>query len=161
MSDLAPGSLVVRTGEGVAVRNPVGGSIEFKAVGAQTGGLLSAFETAAAPGEGPPLHAHDDAHEAIYFLEGTFRMRLEDDVHEAPAGTFVFVPKDVPHTWQNSGDAIGRLLAIFAPASVGMEAFFQGFAATTSAPAADAFAELAPEAGMRLLGPPLATSHPL
>ena len=56
-------------------------------------------------------------------------MRLEDDVHEAPAGTFVFVPKDVPDTWQNSGDAIGRLLAIFAPASVGMEAFFQGFAA--------------------------------
>ena len=50
---------------------------------------------------------------------------------------------------------------IFAPASTGMEAFFQRFAATTSASAADAFAELAPEAGMRLLGAPLATSHPL
>jgi len=161
MGDRAPASLVVRPGEGVAVRNPVGGSIEIKAVGAQTGGRLSAFESAAAPGEGPPLHAHDDAHEAIYFLEGTFRMRLEDDVHEAPAGTFVFVPKDVPHTWQNGGDTGGRLLAIFAPASVGMEAFFQRFAATTSASAADAFAELAPEAGMRLLGGPLATSHPL
>src|SRR6186997_2095695 len=110
MGDRAPASLVVRPGEGVAVRNPVGGSIELKAV---------------------------DAHEAIYFLEGTFRMRLEDDVHEAPAGTFVFVPKDVPHTWQNSGDTAGRLLAIFAPASVGMEAFFQRFAATTSASAAD------------------------
>src|SRR6186713_1780245 len=104
-----PASLVVRPGEGVAVRNPVGGSIEIKAVGAQTGGRLSAFESAAAPGEGPPLHAHDD-------------------VHEAPAGTFVFVPKDVPHTWQNGGDTGGRLLAIFAPASVGMEAFFQRFA---------------------------------
>lgn len=143
------------------MRNPVGGSIEFKALGEQTGGTLSALETAAAAGEGPPFHAHDDAHEAIYFLEGTFRMRLEDDVHDAPAGTFVFVPKDVPHTWQNSGDASGRLLALFTPESQGMEEFFQRFAATTTASVADAFAELAPGAGMRVLGPPLALSHPL
>ena len=87
-------------------------------------------------------------------------MRLEDDVHDAPAGTFVFVPKDAPHTWQNSGDTPGRLLALFAPASVGMEQFFQQFAATTTASVADAFAELAPAAGMQVLGPPLAVSHP-
>ena len=160
MSDRAPRSLVVPPGEGQALRNPVGGSIEVKALGEATGGALSAFETEAAPGEGPPLHAHDDTHEAIYFLEGTFRVRLEDDVHDAPAGTFFFVPKDVAHTWQNSGDSPGRLLALFAPASVGMEQFFQQFAATTIASVADAFAELAPAAGMQVLGPPLAVSHP-
>lgn len=162
MSDRVPRSLVVPTGEGLAVRNPVGGSIEVKALGEQTGGALSAFETEAAPGEGPPLHAHADTHEAIHFVEGTFRVRLDDDVHDAPAGTFFFVPKDVPHTWQNSGDTPGRLLALFAPASVGMEQFFQRFAATTTtASVADTFAELAPAAGMRVLGPPLAVSHPL
>jgi hypothetical protein len=42
-----------------------------------------------------------------------------------------------------------------------MEDFFQRFAATTGASVADAFAELAPGAGMRVLGPPLAASHPL
>ena len=97
----------------------------------------------------------------LCFVEGTFRVRLEDAVHDAPAGTFVFVPKDVPHTWQNSGDASGHLLALFTPASQGMEEFFERFAATSTASVADAFAELAPGAGMRVLGPPLALSHPL
>ena len=68
MSDRAPSSLVVVPGQGRLLRNPVGGSIEVKALGAETGGALSAFETEAAPGEGPPFHAHDDTHEAIYFL---------------------------------------------------------------------------------------------
>jgi quercetin dioxygenase-like cupin family protein len=153
--------LVVGPGEGRSLRNPVGGSIEVKALGEQTGEGLSAFETEAAPGEGPPLHSHADTHEVLYFVEGTFRVRLEDAVHDAPAGTFVFVPKDVPHTWQNSSDTSGRLLALFTPASHGMEEFFQRFAATTGASVADAFAELAPGAGMRVLGPPLAASHPL
>lgn len=161
MSDRVPRSLVVGPGKGRSLRNPVGGAIEVKALGEQTGGSLSAFETEAAPGEGPPLHAHDDTHEVLYFVEGTFRVRIEDDVHDAPASTLVFIPKDVPHTWQNSGDTAGRLLALFAPASVGMEGFFQRFAATTTASVADAFAELAPGAGMRVLGPPLAVSHPL
>jgi quercetin dioxygenase-like cupin family protein len=159
--DRTASRLVVRPGQGEVLRNPVGGSIEVKALGEQTDGALSAFETEAAPGEGPPLHAHDDTHEAIYFVEGTFRVRLDDHVHEAPAGTFFFVPKDVPHTWQNSGDTPGRLLALFAPASAGMEQFFQQFAATTTWPGAETFAELAPAAGMQVLGPPLAVSHPL
>jgi quercetin dioxygenase-like cupin family protein len=161
VSDRVPRSLVVGPGQGRSLRNPVGGSIEVKALGEQTGEGLSAFETEAAPGEGPPLHSHADTHEVLYFVEGTFRVRLEDAVHDAPAGTFVFVPKDVPHTWQNSGDTSGRLLALFTPASHGMEDFFQRFAATTGASVADAFAELAPGAGMRVLGPPLAASHPL
>ena len=88
-------------------------------------------------------------------------VRLGETIQEAPAGSFVFIPRDVPHTWQNSGDTSGRLLALFTPASHGMEEFFQRFAATTTASVADAFAKLAPGAGMRVLGPPLAASHPL
>lgn len=161
MSDRVPRSLVVGPGQGRSLRNPVGGSIEVKALGEQTGGSLSAFETGAAPGDGPPFHAHDDTHEVLYFVDGTFRVRLEEAVHDAPSGTFVFIPKDVPHTWQNSGATAGRLIALFTPASVGMEQFFRQFAATSTASVADAFAELAPEAGMVVLGPPLAVSHPL
>jgi hypothetical protein len=41
-----------------------------------------------------------------------------------------------------------------------MEQFFEHFAAATG-PVADTFAELAPAAGMRVLGPPLAVTHPL
>ncbi len=161
MSEPMLRSLVVTPGQGRSLRNPVGGSIEVKAVADETGAALSAFETEAAPGEGPPFHAHDDTHEAIYFLEGTFRVRLGDVVHDAPAGTFFFVPRDTPHTWQNSGDTPGRLLALFAPASAGMEQFFAQFAATATDSVADTFAQLAPAAGMAVLGPPLAVSHPL
>lgn len=160
MSEM-PRSLVVGPGQGTLLQNPVGGSIEVKALGAQTGAALSAFETEAAPGEGPPYHAHDDTNEVLWFLDGRFRVRLEDEVHDAPPGTFVLIPKDVPHTWQNSGDTVGRLHAIFTPASTGMEEFFREFAAATTASTADTFAELAPAAGMRVLGPPLAVSHPL
>jgi quercetin dioxygenase-like cupin family protein len=161
VSEHPPRSLVVGPGEGKSLRNPVGGAIEVKALGEQTGGALSAYATEAASGEGPPLHAHDDTHEVLYFVDGTFRVRLEDEVYDAPEGTFVFVPKDVPHTWQNSGDTVGRLLALFTPASVGMEGFFERFAASTTASPAYAFAQLAPDAGMRVLGPPLAVSHPM
>jgi quercetin dioxygenase-like cupin family protein len=161
VSDRVARSLVVVPGQGRSLRNPVGGALEVKALGDETGGALSVFEPSVAPGEGPPFHAHDDTDEMLYFAEGTFRVRLEDDVHDAPAGTFVFVPKDVPHTWQNSGDTPGRLLALFTPASVGMEQFFERFAATSTGSVGEAFAELAPAAGMRALGPPLAVSHPL
>src|SRR4029079_16334297 len=45
VSDRVPRSLVVGPGQGRSLRNPVGGSIEVKALGEQTGEGLSAIET--------------------------------------------------------------------------------------------------------------------
>jgi len=153
-------TIIAPRGRGPSVRNPVGGPIEFKATAEQTGGALSAFETVAAAGEGPPLHVHADEDETLYFLEGAFRVRIDDEVHAAPAGTFVFLPRGVVHTWQNVGDGDGRLLALFTPAAAGMERFFVAFAETPGEASA-AFADLAPLAGMTVAGPPLARSHPV
>jgi quercetin dioxygenase-like cupin family protein len=85
------------------------------------------MESAVAPGEGPPLHVHVDDNEVIYFLDGRFRLRIDDTVRDTPAGSFAFIPKGVPHTWQNVGDAAGRLLVMFMPAARDMERFFEGF----------------------------------
>jgi quercetin dioxygenase-like cupin family protein len=45
------------------------------------------------------VHANED--EVVYVLEGTLRFKLVDDLRPAPAGAFVYIPRGVPHTWQN------------------------------------------------------------
>jgi quercetin dioxygenase-like cupin family protein len=143
-------------GEGEAFRNPVGGPVTIKARGGQTGGALTVFESVPAPGEGPPLHLHSSEDEILYVVEGQLRVRLEDEVSEAPAGSFVFIPRGLPHTWQNAGEGAARLLFAFAPAAPGMERFFERAAEVPDGtPLAQAFAEFAADAGMQVLGPPL------
>jgi quercetin dioxygenase-like cupin family protein len=143
--------------EGEAVRNPLGGPLTIKAVGEETGDALSAFVSTPAPGEGPPLHAHAREDELMYFLEGSFRTKLDGTVRDAPAGSMIFIPKGAPHAWQNVGDEGGRVLFAFVPASPGMEDFFRRFADLP----ADAFSTIAADAGMEILGPPMAESDPL
>ncbi len=149
-------AISIGPGEGEAFRNPVGGPVTIKARGAQTGGALTVFESVPAPGEGPPLHAHSREDEILYLLDGRLRVRLEEQISEATAGAFVFIPKGLPHTWQNAGDAPARLLFAFAPAAPGMERFFERAAEVSEdTPLAEAFAEFAADAGMQVLGPPL------
>src|SRR6266545_2071690 len=114
-------------GESLTVDNPVGGTLMFKVLGDQTRGMLTVFESTAAPGEGPPLHLHVNEDEVVYVLDGTMRLRLGDDTQPAATGAFVYIPRRVPHTWQNIGEAPARFLAIFTPAAPGMEGFFDGF----------------------------------
>jgi quercetin dioxygenase-like cupin family protein len=155
------GAFVSAPGEGQTVTNPLGGPLTFKARGQQTGGALTAFESIAAPGEGPPLHRHASQDEVIYVLAGRLRVRLEETIHEAPAGSFVFIPRGTTHTWQNAGDDPASLLVLFAPAAVGMERFFERSAELADdTRAADAFKRFASDAGMEVLGPPLARSAP-
>ena len=152
--------LGVGPGDGATIQGPVGGPLTFKARGEQTNGSLTVFENTVAAGEGPPLHAHAGEDEAWYVLDGDFRFRLGDELRSAPAGSFVFVPRGVPHCFQNTGDRPGRLLVMFTPA--GMERFFERFAALPhDADVAAAFGSIGSEVGMEVVGPPLARSHPL
>jgi quercetin dioxygenase-like cupin family protein len=153
-----PGPVAVGPGEGATIQGPVGGPLTFKVRGEQTDGTLTVLENAIAPGEGPPLHTHANEDEAWYALEGDLRFRLDAEIRAAPAGSFVFVPRDTPHCFQNVGDSPARILVMFTPA--GMERFFDEFA-TLSAPDPEAFAQLGDPVGMKILGPPLAQSDPL
>ncbi len=150
--------IVSTPGDDETLRAPVG-SLTFKARRDQTGGALTAFVSTAAPGEGPPLHLHANEDEVLYVLEGRLRVRLESAFHTAPAGSFVFFPRGVPHSWQNSGDEPARLLVLFTPAAPGMERFFERAAELPDGTrAADAFNRFATDAGMEVLGPALAHS---
>jgi quercetin dioxygenase-like cupin family protein len=146
-------------GAGMSVNNPVGGRLVFKLRGEQSNGAMTVFESVAAPGEGPPLHFHQLQDEWLYVLEGEMRMRLADDVVPAPAGSFAFIPRGVPHTWQNSGHEPALFLAMFAPSA--LEQFFERYAKLADQTGdLDAFRALASAAGMTVVGPPLAQSHP-
>ncbi len=146
---------IVGPGDGAAIRGPVGGALTFKARGAETGGALTLFENVIPPGEGPPLHTHAHEDEAWYVLEGRLRFRLGEATSEARPGAFVFVPRGTAHAFRNDDDAPARILVLFTPA--GMERFFERHAALAGGPVDPAvFGEIAGEAGMEVLGPPLA-----
>jgi quercetin dioxygenase-like cupin family protein len=151
--------LRVGPGEGATIQGPAGGPLTFKVRGEQTGGSLTAFENVIAPGDGPPLHRHQDEDEAWYVLEGALRFRLDAQLADAPAGTFVFVPRGVPHCFQNAGEQPARVLILFTPS--GMERFFDRFAELPDGPVDPAaFGSIGSAVGMDVLGPPLAQSHP-
>lgn len=149
-------------GDGTSVENPTGGFTTFKAVSDQSGGGLTAIEGVSAPGEGPPLHLHREQDEFIYVLDGSFRVRLGDDLIEALPGSFVFIPRNTPHTWQNVGDGRSRFVATLVPASVEFEEFFLRYAELPPGDrGVEAFGRLAVETrAMEVLGPPLAQSDP-
>src|SRR2546425_3469053 len=154
--------LILAQGEGLSVENPVGGILSFKITSGESGGVLTAIETIDAPQEGPPLHVHDED-EVIYTLEGTFRVKLGDTLHDAPPRSFVFIPRGTPHTWQNVGAEPARFFATIMPAATAFEQFFTRYAQLPADErGVEAFARLAAETrAFQVLGPPLAESDPL
>ena len=155
--------LVRLPGDGLSVENPVGGVLTFKLTGPESGGALTALETTAAPGEGPPLHVHDEEDELIFVVEGTFRIKLGETIHEAPPGSFVFIPRRTPHTWQNVGDSFARFFATVMPAGAAFEQFFIRYAELpVEQRGVEAFDRLAVETrAFQVVGRPLAESDPL
>jgi quercetin dioxygenase-like cupin family protein len=76
-------------------------------------------------GSGPGyLHVHYQDDEAWHVLEGTLRFRFADRQVDARAGTTVFVPAGVPHTYE--ADGTGRYLIILTPRLRDLVAELQG-----------------------------------
>jgi len=109
------GSLkVVRDNEGLHF-NVMGSMMTYKATVEDTGAAYSlAVEVTPALG-GLPLHVHHREDEAMYILEGEYEIECGDNVFRATAGTFVFLPRDVPNRYQNVCDAPGKFLYITSP----------------------------------------------
>jgi quercetin dioxygenase-like cupin family protein len=110
-----PGCYMVPPGAGVAGDDP-----SLKASQRSTGGALSVFETSIEAG--PPLHVHDREDECLYVLDGGLSVRCGGDVFDAPAGSFVFLPRGRPHRFW-ARDQPARLLLIAVPG--GVEDYFR------------------------------------
>ena len=92
------------------------------AEGEDTGGRLTGFEIRFPPNSGPPLHVHEREDEAFYVLEGGLSVRMGDEEFEAPAGSFTFQPRGIPHTFRSSSDG-ARVLLLMVPS--GLEGYFR------------------------------------
>jgi mannose-6-phosphate isomerase-like protein (cupin superfamily) len=100
---------VVKPGEG---RSFLAGLGHVKV---ETGaGDFSVFEqvTPVNPG-GVPSHVHRSYDEAFFVLEGSLDFVVADErIAGSTQGTFVFVPRGVPHSFANPGPALARMLVI-------------------------------------------------
>ncbi|MEM7271654.1 MAG: cupin domain-containing protein [Actinomycetota bacterium] len=63
-------------------------------------GAMTAIEFVAPRGFGPPLHRHDEEDELMVILDGEIAFKSGDTEFTGNAGTTVFLPQGVPHTFQ-------------------------------------------------------------
>ncbi len=100
----------------------VGQLMSALAEGEDTGGRLTVYEILFPPDSGPPLHVHEREDEAFYVIEGGLSVRMGDEEYEAPAGSFTFQPRGIPHTFRTSSEG-ARVLLLVVPS--GFEGYFR------------------------------------
>ena len=101
-----------------------GSDILFKLEGTNTGGRLCLGLATTPPGGGPPLHVHHTDDELFIVVEGTLEVRSGSEWIPARAGSVVYLPRGVPHTFRNSGNTPSRHWVLTAPS--GFEEFYRG-----------------------------------
>lgn len=94
----------------------------FLATGAQTGQGYFMVEATVPPGGGPPTHTQTREEEGFYVLEGQLTFWADGVRVEAQPGTFIHMPRDVPHRFLNEADVPARMLFWYTPA--GLEGMF-------------------------------------
>ena len=87
---------------------------------------LAVTESVYSPGEkGPRPHVHRHHADGFIVLTGELTFTFREGSLTAPAGTFVLVPPDVVHSFENAGDATARFYNLHAP-SCGFGDYLRG-----------------------------------
>src|SRR5688572_2357928 len=74
---------------------------------------LAAVAVRAAPGWGNSSpHVHARHAEALYVFEGELTLQLEDRAHSIGPETWAFVPRQITHTFEVTGDRPARFLVL-------------------------------------------------
>jgi len=87
-----------------------------------TAGTLTVMEQAMPAGFAAPPHVHHAEDEPWYVLEGRVRFFCQDEAFDAEPGSFVFLPKDIVHSFRVDESAPARMLLLGVPG--GVERFF-------------------------------------
>ena len=136
----------------------------IKATAKSTGGAYGLVESWIPAGASPPLHIHRREDEAFWVMEGTVTFRAGDDTITARPGSFVFLPRDVPHTFVVEGAEPAHILTLLTPG--GGEQFFVEGGRTPDGPGLpppgppdiEKLTQAASQFGMEIVGPPLSRS---
>lgn len=127
----------------------------------QPTGRVAVIDHLAPQGAGSPLHVHHNEDEWFYVTEGELAFWVGGQVIKAPAGSFVYGPRDVPHTFTVTSPQ-ARFLLVTEPA--GFENFMRALSepaltltlppSTIRPPAPEVMMATAAEYGIEILGPP-------
>jgi len=155
---LAPIALAPEEGEALWA---FGFLATMKASSETTGGRVAVIEHLGPRGAGSPLHVHHREDEWFYVLDGELTFWVGGEVVNAPAGSFVYGPRDVPHTFIVASEQ-ARFLLVTEPA--GFDGFFRAASepaarmtippAPTEPPDIEGLTALAATYGIEILGPP-------
>jgi len=123
--DPAPvAAVVLGPGEGRRIPRT---TVTVKVERRHSGGTMTAYETTVESRRaGRVAHIHRTWDEAFYVLAGEVTFLVDGATHTLGAGSFVFVPHGVLHTFWNADDEPARLLIVFTPS--GMEDYFDELA---------------------------------
>ncbi len=100
-----------------------------KASGRDTNDALSVVEVFCPAGFGPPPHLHRREDEALYVLEGQMTVSCGEQTWTATPGSFVLLPRGIPHAFTVAATGPCRVLTINTPAG------FERFVAEAGRPA--------------------------
>src|SRR3954468_16864884 len=103
-----------------------------KATAASTNGGFGLVESWVPAGSSPPLHVHRREDESFFVLEGEVLFRCGDEDIKAGPGSYVFAPRDVPHTFLVLGNETAHMLTLLTPG--GGEGFFLDAGRTPEGP---------------------------
>jgi quercetin dioxygenase-like cupin family protein len=130
--------------------------------GAETGGAYALIDCRIPPDGGPPPHIHRREDEDFFIIDGELTFYVEGKEVKAPAGTYIHVPRNIPHSFKNMSSKEVRALIWVRPA--GLEVFFQEIGTrlpdSSAAPAPVTPADIekliatAPKYGIEILPPP-------
>jgi quercetin dioxygenase-like cupin family protein len=96
--------------------------LTFLATGEETNGQFALMEQVAHKGNVPPRHIHHREDETFYVVEGEMTFSIGNETIKATAGTMVFAPRDVAHSFTIDSEQV-RILVMVSPA--GAEEFFK------------------------------------
>lgn len=74
-------------------------------------------------GDATPLHTHTREEEAFYVLSGRLAVWMDDRETVAEPGTFLLIPRGMPHAARRLSETPVRMLTLISPA--GLQEFFE------------------------------------
>ena len=81
-----------------------------------TNGLYALLEIVSSPGDGTPLHLHENEDEHFLVVEGTARIAYVDKIFDLQTGEVASLRRGIPHAWGNRTKTDLRLVILISPA---------------------------------------------
>jgi quercetin dioxygenase-like cupin family protein len=155
-TQLSPASRIVTpaitTPETQRVIPFLGQSYSVRVSGQDTAGTFAVLDTEAARGHGSPMHLHRHDSEVFLVLDGTLRIVVDGQEHEAGAGSAAVLPAGRPHGFVVTSETARYLTVHHGPT---FEQFAAAVAAEGDILAPSRLTEIAAAHDIDIVGPPL------